>query len=64
MQPANFVVKAGDQTLLDSNDEIVQMNVSLGVDLFVGLTLLKIGEVASVEEMVSKRANYSLYVDG
>ena len=41
---AFIIVKAGDTVLIDETHELSRMSIAeLGVDLFIGLTLLKIG---------------------
>ena len=45
------IIKIGDTIVLDKEDELAYFDLEMDIDLLVGLTLLKLGFVATLDQM-------------
>ena len=54
-----ITVKIGDQVILDASEDLALFNLEMGVDMLVGLTLLKIGLARSLSEMLLFKEHFT-----
>ena len=45
------IIKIGDTIVLDKEDELAYFDLEMDIDLLVGLTLLKLGFVETLDQM-------------
>ena len=46
-----MIIKIGDTIVLDKEDELAYFDLEMDIDLLVGLTLLKLGFVETLDQM-------------